>query len=178
MISRQFVDYKHLPYRLYAVFIHHGSVEFGHYYIYIFDFDRNVWRKYNDTYVTEVRDLDEIFKSTDRQNPPTPYFLVYVNDQIKDRLVSPVSREIVETVPENAPEPASSEPTAMEGVTPSKGPEDVDMGLPSYDEVYAEKGASGEGADSEMTEKGKGVLAEHGKTGSWVSDGTDRDVKW
>ncbi|KAL4808447.1 hypothetical protein BDV18DRAFT_135027 [Aspergillus unguis] len=183
MISSQFVDYKHLPYRLYSVFVHHGSVEFGHYYIYVFDFERNVWRKYNDTYVTEVQDLDEIFKSTDRYNPPTPYFLVYVNDQIKDRLVSPVCREIVETVPETAPAPESSatEPTAMEGVTPSKASEDIDMGPPSYEQANAETGASGEGADSEMREKGKSVLAEHAGNGgseSWTHDGTDRDVKW
>ncbi|KAL4865989.1 hypothetical protein BDV12DRAFT_173679 [Aspergillus spectabilis] len=147
LITSQFVDSKHLPYRLYAVFVHHGSVEFGHYYIYIFDFERNVWRKYNDTYVTEVRDLDEIFKSQDRHNPPTPYFLVYVNDRIKDRLVSPVCREIVETLPESAPEPSPSD-AAMEGVTLSGAPEDVEMNPPAYDEVYTENGAPGPGRDS------------------------------
>ncbi|KAL4921635.1 hypothetical protein BDW62DRAFT_197772 [Aspergillus aurantiobrunneus] len=179
MVSSQFVDYKHLPYRLYAVFVHHGSVEFGHYYIYIFDFERDVWRKYNDTYVSEVHDLDEIFKSQDRHNPPTPYFLVYVNDQIKDRLVSPVTREIVETLPESAPEPGPSDTAAMEGVTPSRGPEDVNIEPPTYDEVYTENGASGEGADSEMKEKEKPVLAEHGKTGLWVHNGADvRGVNW
>ncbi|KAL4938145.1 hypothetical protein BDV06DRAFT_61519 [Aspergillus oleicola] len=176
MISSQFVDYKHLPYRLYAVFVHHGSVEFGHYYIYIFDFDRNVWRKYNDTYVTEVRDLDEIFKSTDRHNPPTPYFLVYVNDRIKDRLVSPVSREIVETVPESAQEPGPSDTTTMEGVSPKKVPEDVNTDPPAYDEVYTGNGASGEGAVPEMKEREKPVLSEHGKGGSWASDGADKRV--
>ncbi|KAL3446616.1 hypothetical protein BJX65DRAFT_278910 [Aspergillus insuetus] len=153
MISSQFVDYKHLAYRLYAVFVHHGSVEFGHYYIYIFDFERNVWRKYNDTYVTEVRDLDEIFKSEDRQNPPTPYFLVYVNDQIKDRLVNPVCREIVETPSIDAPDPGLSlGDTVMEGVTPStKGPDDVDMEPPTYEEASAENAASGPGRTSPTT---------------------------
>ncbi|KAL4788218.1 hypothetical protein BJX76DRAFT_200852 [Aspergillus varians] len=148
MISSQFVDYKHLPYRLYAVFVHHGSVEFGHYYIYIFDFERNVWRKYNDTYVTEVRDLDEIFVSQDRHNPPTPYFLVYVNDRIKDRLVKPVSREIVEELPASAPEASQMDAMAMEGITPSKRPEDVEMSPPAYDEFYTDNGASGPGRNS------------------------------
>ncbi|CBF81435.1 ubiquitin-specific protease UBP2 [Aspergillus nidulans FGSC A4] len=179
MISNQFVDYKHLPYRLYAVFVHHGSVEFGHYYIYICDFERNIWRKYNDTYVTEVSDLDEIFKSQDRHNPPTPYFLVYVHDGLKERLVSPVAREIVETTPRSAPEPTTSGATPMEGVISSKEPEDVEMNPPTYDEVYAEGGASGEGADPEMKEKGKSLLAERGKTRSWAPDGTDKpDVIW
>ncbi|KAL5340525.1 hypothetical protein BJX70DRAFT_361255 [Aspergillus crustosus] len=149
LITSQFVDSKHLPYRLYAVFVHHGSVEFGHYYIYIYDFERNVWRKYNDTYVTEVRDLDEIFKSQDRHNPPTPYFLVYVNDRIKDRLVSPVSREIVEAISESAPEePAPSNPTVVEVVSTPVAPEDVDMNPPAYDEVYTENGAPGPGRNS------------------------------
>ncbi|KAL4797230.1 hypothetical protein BDV19DRAFT_50246 [Aspergillus venezuelensis] len=179
MISSQFVDYKHLPYRLYAVFVHHGSVSFGHYYIYIFDFDRNVWRKYNDNYVTEVNDLDEIFKSTDRDNPPTPYFLVYVNDRIKDRLVSPVSREIVETVPESAPEPQPSDTSAMEGVSPKRITEDVNMDPPTYDEVYTENGASGEGAVPEMKEKERPLLSEHRKGEPWTSDGADNRVgKW
>ncbi|KAL2829018.1 hypothetical protein BDW59DRAFT_142729 [Aspergillus cavernicola] len=173
MIASQFVDYTHLPYRLYAVFVHHGSVEFGHYYIYIFDFERNVWRKYNDTYVTEVRDLDEIFTSQDRHNPPTPYFLVYVNDAIKERLVSPVSREIIEVPQDNA-----LDPTAMEGVTSSggaEGAEDVDMDPPACDEVYTGNGASGEGADSKTTGRENIVPAEH----VWAQDGADkRGVTW
>lgn len=110
-ISHQFDDYKALPYRLYAVFIHHGSVNFGHYWIYIFDFKKNVWRKYNDTYVTEVQNLDEIFKNQEEQNPPTPYFLVYVNDAMKDRLVSPVHRDIVK---DQAP-PSDQENVSAEG---------------------------------------------------------------
>ncbi|RDW60418.1 ubiquitin-specific protease UBP2 [Aspergillus mulundensis] len=179
MISSQFDYSRQLAYRLYAVFVHHGSVEFGHYYIYIFDFERNIWRKYNDTYVTEVSDLDEIFKSQDRQNPPTPYFLVYVHDRMKDRLVSPVEREIAETLPESAPGPSASSTASMEGVTPSKGSEDVEMGPPPYDEVVTESGVPGEGADSEMKERGIPMLADHDKTGSWAHNGTDKTgVKW
>ncbi|RAL03741.1 ubiquitin-specific protease UBP2 [Aspergillus ibericus CBS 121593] len=123
MISNQFADYKHLAYRLYAVFVHHGSVSFGHYYIYIFDFARKVWRKYNDNYVTEVNDLDEIFKDEGQQNPPTPYFLVYVNDALKDRLVNPVCREILEAPPATTTEEPSMNP-------------------PAYDEIWGERSES------------------------------------
>ncbi|KAE8356901.1 hypothetical protein BDV28DRAFT_126391 [Aspergillus coremiiformis] len=140
LISSQFVEYKHLAYRLYAVFVHHGSVEFGHYYIYIFDFERNVWRKYNDNYVTEVHDLDEIFRSQDRQNPPTPYFLVYVNETMKDRLVSPLCREIVESPPEDQTGPDTASVT--EGITVPTTTGDVDMDPPAYDEIWADKGGS------------------------------------
>ncbi|KAE8394184.1 hypothetical protein BDV23DRAFT_148047 [Aspergillus alliaceus] len=141
MISSQFADYKHLAYRLYAVFVHHGSVEFGHYYIYIFDFERNVWRKYNDNYVTEVHDLDEIFMNQNRQNPPTPYFLVYVNDTLKDRLVSPLCREILESAPED--QQGADEACVTEGVAVPTPAEDVDMGPPTYDEIWTDKGTSG-----------------------------------
>ncbi|KAI9367495.1 hypothetical protein BJX61DRAFT_551394 [Aspergillus egyptiacus] len=150
MIAGQFAGYKHLPYRLYAVFVHHGSVEFGHYYIYIFDFPRNIWRKYNDNYVTEIRDLDEIFKSQDRHNPPTPYFLVYVNDAIKDRLVNPVCRQIVEVPANNTPDPSSRD-TTMGGLTPAGAAEDADTNPPAYDEVFAENDTPGTGRDSPTT---------------------------
>ncbi|KAG5297235.1 ubiquitin carboxyl-terminal hydrolase [Histoplasma ohiense] len=113
LIESQFTDLRHLPYRLYAVFMHHGSVEFGHYYIYIFDYDKNIWRKYNDGEVTEVQSKSEIFESQNLTNPPTPYFLIYVNDRMKDRLVKPVNREIEDVSPtgvlsQPAPAPAPS----------------------------------------------------------------------
>lgn len=99
-ISNQFSEYRNLPYRLYAVFVHRGSVSFGHYWIYIYDFNRDIWRKYNDEYVTEVQNLDEIFKNNDPVNPPTPYFLVYINDRLRDRLVDPVCRDIPDPMPD------------------------------------------------------------------------------
>ncbi|KAK2768671.1 ubiquitin-specific protease ubp2 [Arachnomyces sp. PD_36] len=137
MIETQFTDLRLLPYRLQAVFVHHGSVAFGHYYIYIYDFEKDVWRKYNDTNVTEVHDLAEIFEHRDEQNPPTPYFLVYVFDRKRDILVDPVCREIAE--PE--PHPAESTPTdgAMD-TTPDKPTEDVQMeDPPTYRESMADK---------------------------------------
>ncbi|KAH8701874.1 putative ubiquitin hydrolase [Talaromyces proteolyticus] len=124
MISSQFSDYKRLAYCLYAVFMHQGSVEFGHYYIYIYDFKKEVWRKYNDNEITEVRDTSEIFGNQGRVNPPTPYFLVYVNAGMKDRLVEPVCREII-------PEP-SANPTGGDEPNSIDGPMDVDVNPPSY----------------------------------------------
>lgn len=136
MISSQFADYRNLPYRLYAVFVHHGSVSFGHYWIYIYDFRKDIWRKYNDEYVTEVKNLDEIFKNTGTSNPPTPYFLVYINEKMKERLVDPVCRDIVQPMQDTPIAETSAEiPIAMEDVQITKPSEDVDMGLPSYDEA-------------------------------------------
>ncbi|KAJ5972050.1 uncharacterized protein N7479_001968 [Penicillium vulpinum] len=141
MISSQFADFDKLPYRLYAVFVHHGSVSFGHYYIYIFDFDKKIWRKYNDEYVTEVQNVDEIFKNDSTSNPPTPYFLVYVNDSMKDRLVNPVCREIDNMVDLPNLELA----TTMEGVQPTNPGPEMNMAPPSYEEASAINGTPGTG---------------------------------
>jgi ubiquitin carboxyl-terminal hydrolase 25/28 len=141
MISSQFADSRRLAYRLYAVFMHQGSVEFGHYYIYIYDFARDVWRKYNDNQVTEVQNRAEILENEGRQNPPTPYFLIYINDTMKDRLVDPVCREIVNTTLG----PTSSEvqtitdtQIAMDDVPPLTSVGDVDMQLLPYEEAWTD----------------------------------------
>lgn len=148
MISSQFADYHNLPYRLYAVFVHHGSVSFGHYYIYIFDFERNIWRKYNDEYVTEVQNLDEIFKGDSTSNPPTPYFLVYVNSDMKERLVSPVCRELDEPMPDSADQAIST----MEDSKDPSSSEDVNMDPPPYDEVSISRATSGMGLPNAPSE--------------------------
>lgn len=100
-IHSQFADLRSLPYRLQSVFIHRGSVSFGHYWIYIYDFTKDIWRKYNDGYVTEVKSREEIFEQ-EAYNPATPYFLVYVKDEVKDELVEPVCRQLAEA-PEDLP---------------------------------------------------------------------------
>lgn len=103
-ISSQFVDLRGLPYRLQSVFIHVGSATFGHYWIYIRDFERDVWRKYNDESVSAVTDLSQIFDQDPSDRPPTPYFLVYVKDDLKDRLVDPVCRDVPEQIPQELPQ--------------------------------------------------------------------------
>ena len=59
-----------------------------------------MWRKYNDGYVTEIKDAKEIFEQEPGERPATPYFLVYVLDQSKERLVDSVCRDVVEPQPE------------------------------------------------------------------------------
>ncbi|KAI9680790.1 MAG: ubiquitin-specific protease ubp2 [Caeruleum heppii] len=94
-LESQFSDATSLPYRLQSVFIHRGTATFGHYWIYIYDFKRQIWRKYNDGYVTEVTNMHEIFEQ-DPSHPATPYYLVYVREEELERLVDPVCRDIPE----------------------------------------------------------------------------------
>ena len=102
-IHSQFSDLRTIPYRLHSVFIHRGYVNSGHYWIYIYDFGNKMWRKYNDGYVTEVKDTTEIFERDPEVRPATPYFLVYIKDEFKNELVDPVCRDIVET-PHESPD--------------------------------------------------------------------------
>lgn len=102
-IQSQFSDLRTIPYRLHSVFIHRGYVSSGHYWIYIYDFVQKMWRKYNDGYVTEVKDTTEIFEQDSETRPATPYFLVYIRDEWKDQLVDPVCRDIVEA-PHESPD--------------------------------------------------------------------------
>jgi ubiquitin carboxyl-terminal hydrolase 25/28 len=91
-LNNLFAADRKVAYRLHAVFMHRGSSSFGHYWIYINDFRKNLWRKYNDSYVTEV-DRKEVFEQEETR-PATPYFLVYVRDDYKTELSDPLCRHI------------------------------------------------------------------------------------
>ncbi|KAL8700590.1 MAG: hypothetical protein Q9224_000891 [Gallowayella concinna] len=113
-ISSQFVDRRNLPYRLQSVFIHRGSATAGHYWIYIRDFKQDLWREYNDDTVSAVTDQSRIFAPDPGQGTvATPYFLVYVREDVKDEYIDPVCRDI--------PERAKDANTMMEGITMNNG---------------------------------------------------------
>ncbi|KAI9778369.1 MAG: ubiquitin-specific protease ubp2 [Peltula sp. TS41687] len=121
-LENQFNDYHHTAeYCLAAVFMHRGedfivltsfeapqrrlilqtqgNATFGHYWVYIYDFDLGIWRKYNDGYVTEVTDEREIFGDESDQNnrfnqPATPYYVVYAKSSARKTLIQPVFRAV------------------------------------------------------------------------------------
>ena len=95
-IGSQFADRRRLPYRLHAVFIHRGLATSGHYWIYIHDFARAAWRKYNDGYVTAMPDTREIFETEAGVRPATSSFLVYVREGNEEQLTDAVRREPAE----------------------------------------------------------------------------------
>ncbi|CAG8588324.1 20530_t:CDS:10 [Dentiscutata erythropus] len=78
-LKELYKDMTECVYRLYAVFIHSGQATFGHYWIYIYDFEKNRWLKYNDSYVTKVDDY-EVFADTTGKSA-NPYCMVYVRAQ-------------------------------------------------------------------------------------------------
>jgi ubiquitin carboxyl-terminal hydrolase 25/28 len=97
-LKDQFNEFKAIKYRLAAVFFHRGSYGHGHYWIYIHDFENNMWRVYNDEKVEEFKNVNEILEAN-TWNHGTPTFAVYVQDQHKTDVIQPVCR-----APEAAPE--------------------------------------------------------------------------
>lgn len=90
-ISVQFVDHQKVGYTLFAIFIHRGEASYGHYWVYIKDPQRNIYRKYNDDHVTEVP-ASEVM-NFEEGNTATPYYMVYVKEELEG-YVDPVKRVI------------------------------------------------------------------------------------
>ncbi|KAI5863904.1 cysteine proteinase [Durotheca rogersii] len=73
-------------YSLHAVICHSGGATAGHYWVWIRDFKRNVWYRYNDETVTEdTRGSEAVLK--DLNDSGNPYYVAYVRDELRDQLV-------------------------------------------------------------------------------------------
>jgi len=133
-ITSQFTDLRRHPYRLHSVFVHRGFVNSGHYWIYIYDFKKEIWRKYNDGYVDEVVNTNDIFEQPPTAgNPPTAYYLTYVKDTEKEALVESVIRDIIEPVyePPSGPPPGHIKDVEMTDYT-ANGEQSPTLGDASY----------------------------------------------
>ncbi|KAG7661592.1 UBP2 [[Candida] subhashii] len=92
-VSKQFENYRSIGYSIFAIFIHRGEASYGHYWVYIKDpHQKNVFRKYNDETVTEVPS-SEVFNFVEG-NTATPYYIVYVKDNLEYDYIEPLKREI------------------------------------------------------------------------------------
>ncbi|EXJ77985.1 hypothetical protein A1O3_09144 [Capronia epimyces CBS 606.96] len=129
-VKEAFVDMRKHPYRLHAAFFHRGGAGGGHYWVYIFDHKKEVWRKYNDDRVTVVLNRNEIFGQPAQDNwgpPPNPYLLIYIRADSIDTLAETVKREVVFPPPDQPPPiPAR---TQMSALPPTQfgGDGDVEM---------------------------------------------------
>jgi len=90
-IDSVFENCKDHPYRLHAIFMHAGSSRGGHYWIYIYDSQNNIWRKYNDESVTEVSE-ENILKKLEQDRPPTSTGIVYVREDMVNEYTEAVHR--------------------------------------------------------------------------------------
>ena len=85
---------KNHPYRLQAVICHTGRLTSGHYWVWIHDFEKSVWRKYNDEFVEENPETDAVLKQLNESGHP--YYLCYVRDEDKNDFVNVPERSIPE----------------------------------------------------------------------------------
>jgi ubiquitin carboxyl-terminal hydrolase 25/28 len=128
-----FSDCHDVAYRLHAVVCHAGSsASAGHYWVWIHDFERDVWRKYNDTTVS-VHPADFVFGELNTKGEP--YYLAYVRaDEVRNLVSIPCRQQ--RTPPPVPPRPRSTEDTAMtdaDNIEVSvEHLEDVDMSTPAY----------------------------------------------
>ncbi|ETI26424.1 hypothetical protein G647_03201 [Cladophialophora carrionii CBS 160.54] len=139
-VKESFADMRKHPYRLHAAFFHRGSAGGGHYWVYIYDHKKEIWRKYNDDRVSIVTNRNEIFGNPYAQGqqsannpPPNPYLLIYLDADKIDTLAETVKREIVFPPPDQPPPVPSRNPpqNQMSAMPPTRatgsGEEDVEM---------------------------------------------------
>jgi ubiquitin carboxyl-terminal hydrolase 25/28 len=113
---------KEVPYRLHAVICHRGHLGSGHYWVWIRDFEENVWRWYNDADVKENKDTDDVLKTLSSSGEP--YYLCYVRDSDKDEHVDVPKRQRPEVVEEPVVTVAESRP--MPDAPPTEQTKDAD----------------------------------------------------
>ena len=65
-------------YYLYAIIVHEGSAEFGHYYIFIKNLDKCKWFKFSDININEVTDAEVKQNSFGGKNE-SAYYLIYID---------------------------------------------------------------------------------------------------
>lgn len=113
-LQNQFIDMRNHEYTLHAVFIHHGEVGGGHYWVYIYDAENDIWRQYNDESVSQVRNRDYIFKH-ESVSEGSPYYVVYVQSSMQKELVDPVCRDL-QQVERNGLDSYSTDPNSTDSL--------------------------------------------------------------
>lgn len=91
-VNTIFSEARDWPYRLHAVFTHRGGTKGGHYWIYIFDFQNGMWRKYNDDLVDAV-DENEVLGQVTGATPSASTGVVYIREDLINTMTEAVKRE-------------------------------------------------------------------------------------
>ncbi|KAL5114379.1 ubiquitin-specific protease ubp2 [Pleosporales sp. CAS-2024a] len=114
------------PYRLHAIFTHRGGTKGGHYWIYIYDFQNGLWRKYNDDHVTLANESD-IFEREIAVMPSASTGVVYIREDQIDAITEAVRRE-----------PASPEDGSAQTQSSDVHMQDVDARSPLEPVAYSD----------------------------------------
>lgn len=118
-LSTLFTDMKTVAYRLHAVICHGGAgLTSGHYWVWIYDFQRNIWRKYNDETVSENSASTNIENDL-RGN--APYYLAYVRESDIDQVVAITARSLQTQTAGSSDEKTGNGQTGTEENQPVEG---------------------------------------------------------
>ena len=83
-LQREIKDYyksvDKTPYYLHSIMIHDGNHESGHFYTFIKDFSKGIYRRYNDLSVSEVEEERVILESKGGFGSINAYCLVYIDE--------------------------------------------------------------------------------------------------
>jgi ubiquitin carboxyl-terminal hydrolase 25/28 len=94
-LENLFTGLKKERYRLHAVICHAGqTAKSGHYWVWIYDFGARVWRKYNDTTVTERKEEESAALLEELSKAGEPYYLAYVREEGLEGLVEVPGRKV------------------------------------------------------------------------------------
>ncbi|TPX18169.1 uncharacterized protein E0L32_002678 [Thyridium curvatum] len=90
-LDNLFVDMTDHKYLLHAVICHMGKTRSsGHYWVWIYDFEKGLWRKYNDSNVYEETDSRAVMEELSTKGEP--YYLAYVRADNVSEMVNIPSR--------------------------------------------------------------------------------------
>lgn len=128
---------KDIPYRLHAVICHRGHLSSGHYWVWIRDFEDDLWRWYNDADVKENKNTEEVLKTLSSSGEP--YYLCYVRDSDKEKYVDVPKRQR----PEAASTADQDETQQMPDAPPSDKERDADGDVAVRDRLV-ESSSSGD----------------------------------
>lgn len=80
-IEESFDEFRGSRYLLQSILMHEGSAESGHYYSYIFDFEKKSWRKFNDRIVTEEKE-EAVMLNAKGNGIISAYCLIYIREDL------------------------------------------------------------------------------------------------
>lgn len=155
-IQSQFAHMKQIGYKIHAVFIHRGEASFGHYWTYIRDHQGGFFRKYNDEKITRVEDSEVM--DFDDKNTATPYFLVFVREDLIDTMVEPLYRierveEKEDLIDVDGQEEATETTETAEKIVSDEGVEVETETVAEQEPVQEVEEARQESADTELADE-------------------------
>ena len=136
-LSASFNGLQSEPYTLFAVWVHAGAANGGHYWAYIKDAATGEWFKFNDTDCTRV-DLNKVLEDGyGGQGVTSAYFLIYMKETLYDRSKS--LDKWVEIIPENLRVELESDNAAFEKKVKEFRENGVDSKIERYVQGYERK---------------------------------------